>query len=77
LVLQIRDLLFGVGDPLFTFGNLLFAFGYLTAEFFVLSQQPLIFLLQLFAARFLRVAMALCLCPLSPCLASRTRIHPG
>jgi hypothetical protein len=77
LALQIRDLLFGVGDPLFTFRNLLFAFGYLTAEFFDLSQKPLIFLSQLFTARLLRVAMVLCLCPLSPCPASRTRIHPG
>ena len=75
--LQIRDLLFGVRDLLFAFGNLLFSFGFLTAEFFVLSQQPLIFPVQLLTAELVGVPVALRLCPLSPCAASRSRIHPG
>src|ERR1035437_4522901 len=77
LSLQIRDLLVGVRDLLFAFGNLLFSFGYLAAEFFVLSQQPLIFPVQLLTAEPVGVPVALPLCPLPPCAGSRSRIHPG
>ena len=66
LPLQIRDLFFGIRDLLFAFGNPLFPFRYLTAEFFVLSQQPLVLPAQLFTTGPVGVPMALCLCPSSP-----------
>jgi hypothetical protein len=65
LPFQIGDLLLGIGDLLFTFADLSFALGNFTAEFFVLSQQPLIFTLQLFPAGLGDVTS-----PSSPCLKS-------
>ena len=77
LPLQIRDLFFGVRNLLFAFGNLPFAFAYLTAQFFVLSQQPLIFPVQLFPAGLVGVPIAIRHRPWSPYPPSPSRTHPG
>src|SRR5450432_2782116 len=75
LPLQIRDLLFALRNLLFALRNLFFALGYFTAEFFVLSLEPLIFLMELFPAGLNGVPMALRRCPsrLRPC---PCRTHP-
>ena len=63
LLFGVRNLLFGVRDLLFAFGNLPFPLGYFTAEFFVLTQQPLILPIQLFTTGLVGVPMAIRPCP--------------
>src|ERR1019366_9461321 len=69
LPLQIRDPLLGVSD-------LLIALGYLTPEILKLSQQPLIFMLQLLAAGLVGAPRAIRRCALLLCPPSRSRTHP-
>ncbi len=75
LLLAFRNLLLGVSDLLLAFRNLLLVFGYFTSEFFVLSQQPLIFPMQLLRAGLVRVPMAIRPCSLFSCAASPSRTH--
>src|SRR5947207_1800354 len=75
LLLAFRNLLLGVSDLLLAFRNLLLVFGYFTSEFFVLSQQPLIFPMQLLRAGLVRVPMAIPPCSLFSCAASPSRTH--
>ena len=69
LPLQIGYLLFGVGDLLFTFG-------YFTTKLVVLSQQSLIFPMQLFTAGLIGVPMAIPILYWLCCPTGRSRTHP-
>ncbi|MBZ5729076.1 MAG: hypothetical protein LAP87_30440, partial [Acidobacteriia bacterium] len=61
---------------LFALGNLPVPFRYLAAEILKLSQQPLIFPMQLFAAGLVGAPMAIRCCSLLPRAANCSRTHP-
>src|ERR1700687_894267 len=76
LPLQICDLLFGVRYLLLGVRDLLLAFRHFPSEVFVLSQQPLIFTMQLFPAGLVGVPIDTRRRSLLRCAASLSCTHP-